>query len=138
ISLLVMFISLVMIAFSYAAAMDSIKRAARAFAYNQMHMANDPNNIPDYAAQGNYNYNQQKTYTPYFDMNRQYQDVYRNIYNGEVTPSPEPPVNPFKPAPASMPRTQYPTQQPVQPVPQNTEKAEAQNTPSEEKSSSEE
>lgn len=141
ISLLVMFISLVMIAFSYAAAMDSIKRAARAFAYNQMHMANDPNNIPDYAAQGNYNYNQQKTYTPYFDMNRQYQDVYRNIYNGEVTPTPEPPVNPFKPAPASMPRTQYPTQQhvqPVQPETQNTEKAEAPNTPSEEKASSEE
>lgn len=139
-SLLVMFVSLTTIAFSYASAMDMIKRNARAFAYNQMHIANNPNNIPDYASQGNYNYNQQKTYTPYFDMNRQYQDVYRNIYNGEVQPAPEPPVNPFRPAPVSIPRTQYPTQQSVQPAPQDTERTAAQDTSSEEqeKPSSEE
>ena len=128
-SLLVMFVSLIMTAFSYAFAMDTIKRNARAYMYNNMHTANDPNNIPDYASQGNYNYNQQKTYTPYLQMNSQYKDVYKNIYSGEIPPIPKqyPKYYPSN----NIPRTKYPTQQTVQPVQseqQAAEKAEAQNT----------
>ena len=124
-----MFVSLIMTAFSYAFAMDTIKRNARAYMYNNMHTANDPNNIPDYASQGNYNYNQQKTYTPYLQMNSQYKDVYKNIYSGEIPPIPKqyPKYYPSN----NIPRTKYPTQQTVQPVQseqQAAEKAEAQNT----------
>lgn len=104
----VVFVAAAIIAFSYAAAIDTINRAARGYAYNNMYTATNPQQFPDYTVPGNYNYNQSQTFTPLYDNNRYYSTVNRNIYAGEVPPVPEPPVNPFK---QNAPMTQYPTQQ---------------------------
>ncbi len=102
-SLVVIFITLSMLAASYLMSSDSILRAARISAYNAGHMAANPEDIPDYTTENNYNYNQSPNFVPYYKANKTYQDVYKNIYTGEEPPVPPTPENPFRP------KTQYPT-----------------------------
>ena len=101
----VFFIAATIIAFSYAANIDSINRSAKTQAYSNRYVASNPQNLPDYASPANYNYHQPANFTPVYDANRYYQAANRNIYAGEVPPVPEAPVNPFKPQPSM---TQYP------------------------------
>ena len=105
-SLSVVFISASIAALSYAAAVDALNRAGRSTLYGNMYGAFGSENIPDYTVPGNYNYYQPKTFTPYADVNNQYKDIYKNIYNGEIPPVPAAPKNPFKP---DSPKTQYPS-----------------------------
>lgn len=113
-SLIVVFITLAMLAGSYAISADMIIRNARMGAYNAGHTVINPENIPDYRTDNNYNYNQSANYVPYYKANQVYQDIYKNIYTGEVPPVPKAPENPFKS------KTQYPTQPSASPQTQNT------------------
>lgn len=108
----VVLVAAAVIAFAYAASIDTINRSARGFAYNTMYTATDPQQYQDYTVPNNYNYNQTPTFTPVYDANRYYNTVNKNVYGGEVPPVPEPPVNPFK---MNAPMTQYPAKQQVQP-----------------------
>ena len=103
-ALAVVFVCIAAMAGSYAMSADMIIRNARMSAYNYGHTVPDPEDIPDYSTPNNYNYNQSAGYVPYYKANQYYQDIYKNIYTGQVPPVPQAPENPFKP------RTQYPAQ----------------------------
>ncbi len=102
----VIFVSLVIIAASYATANDNILRSARSSYYNAGHTVINPENLQDFSSAQNYNYHQSPDFTPYYQANQTYQTVNKNIFNGEVPPVPQAPQNPF------IPKTQYPNANP--------------------------
>ncbi len=106
--IVVFFVAATITAFSYAANIDTINRAARGYAYNNMYSASNPMNLPDYSGPANYNYHQTPSFTPVYDANRYYQSANKSIYDGVNPPVPKAPVNPFKPQ--QQPLTQYPSQ----------------------------
>ena len=105
--LVVIFVCSIMLSGSYAMHTDTIRRTARMNAFNQGHTMINPEVLPDYTNEQNYNYHQSPNFVPYYNMNQRYQDIYKNIYTGEVPPIPEAPEMPFKP------KTQYPAQNPA-------------------------
>ena len=104
-TLVVVFIAIAVMVSSYSAAIDKILKIERANAYNETHSVLNPVEYPNYTTPNNYNYYQSQNFAPFYDANRAYYDVNKNIYTGEVPPVPQAPVNPFTPAAS---KTQYP------------------------------
>ena len=102
--LIFVFICMAMMAGSYAISADTVLRSARMSSYNMGHTVSDPQNIPDFANNQNYNYNQSADFTPYYNQKAAFHSVNENVYNGEVPPIPPAPEMPFKP------KTIYPQQ----------------------------
>ena len=107
-AVVLLFITMAMIAGSYAISADTILRNSRMSSYNMGHTMANPENMENYVNGQNYNYNQSPDFTPFYNQRASFNSVNQNVYSGDVPPIPPAPEMPFRP------KTTYPQQSPSQ------------------------